>query len=266
MIMCCRPLRGLVRFFNDAILGLAPQALCCRSLRELQCRLQPVCSAMRGGRWQDGCRCLRPANLLSRKADGRVTFRRVGPRRKSSAIRRRRSSLSRSNTYSPPHDTTPLSHETNWRDQQNSLARNCPAQPRESADERRRAPHLARPHEPSPDNASLHDRSLHQTSTRRFERPVVRNQANRSSLQKDRLGPCPENPLWFHLDLSRAHWPTPRLQPHVQSLRSRPHLPLQQQTVRWTTHVLETKDRAAILPYSLLDNPEQNTRENRSRP
>jgi len=31
----CRPLRGLCRYWGFAILGLAPQALCCRSLREL---------------------------------------------------------------------------------------------------------------------------------------------------------------------------------------------------------------------------------------
>src|SRR6185369_15162556 len=177
-----------------------------------------------------------------------------------------RSSRSRSNTYSPPPDTTPLSRETNWRDRQNSTAHNCPAQPHESADERRRAHHLARPHGPSPDNASLHDRSLHQTSTRRPEKPVVPNQANRSCLQKDRVGPCPENQPRFHLDLSRAHWLTPRLQRHVQSRESQPHSPLQQQTVRWTTRVRETTDRAATLPFSSLDNREQNTRENRSRP
>jgi len=41
MLFSCRPLRGLVTFFNDPILGLRsqslapPQALCWRSLREL---------------------------------------------------------------------------------------------------------------------------------------------------------------------------------------------------------------------------------------
>src|SRR6185369_3668888 len=31
----CRPFHGLRAYFCDPILGLAPQALCCRSLREL---------------------------------------------------------------------------------------------------------------------------------------------------------------------------------------------------------------------------------------
>jgi len=33
--LCCRPLRGLNLFFAGLILGLAPQALCCRPLRGL---------------------------------------------------------------------------------------------------------------------------------------------------------------------------------------------------------------------------------------
>src|SRR5689334_14085851 len=145
-----------------------------------------------------------------------ATFHRDAPPRTSSGSHRPHSSRSRSNTYSPRRDTTPPSHEMNSPDQQNFPADNFPVQPSESVDGRRRVRHLERQRAPSPDNANLHDRSRYQTSTHPFGTPACRNPANRSCLLMDRVGPCPENQPQSHLDLPRAHWPTPHLRQPVQ--------------------------------------------------
>src|SRR6185503_128129 len=124
--------------------------------------------------------------------DNRAVSRRGSRRLKWSAIPRSRSSRLRSNTYSPLHDTRQLSREMNSERLRNSKVHKLRVETHEIADERRRALRVEQPSGPSPGNANLHDRSQRQTSVGHSETSVVLNRANRSSLRKDRVEPCPE--------------------------------------------------------------------------
>src|SRR5690349_23414345 len=134
-------------------------------------------------------------------------------------------------------------------DPQNSTVDNYPVQLRESVDGKLRVLRLALRRAPSPDNANLHDKSRCQTSTHPFRKPACPNQANRSCLLRDRVGPCPENQPQSHLDLPRAHWPTPHLRQLVQSRESRRGLLSPQPMQSWTMLVRETPHQAATRPY-----------------